>query len=115
MPERLAGRAPWAGRRPGGRRPGPAGRGGGGGGGGRVVGRLPPLPEETLVRHRSIGSSGLAASEVGVPVWGLLALDDDEAAGLLHAALDLGVRFFDAGDAEQDGRAERLLGAAVRG
>jgi aryl-alcohol dehydrogenase-like predicted oxidoreductase len=48
-------------------------------------------------------------------VWGLLALDDDEAAGLLHAALDLGVRFFDAGDAEQDGRAERLLGAAVRG
>jgi aryl-alcohol dehydrogenase-like predicted oxidoreductase len=67
------------------------------------------------VRYRSIGNSGLTASEVGVPVWDLLALPDDEAAGMLRAALDLGITYFDASDAEQDGRAEWLLGDAVRG
>jgi aryl-alcohol dehydrogenase-like predicted oxidoreductase len=67
------------------------------------------------VRHRSIGTTGQVASEVGVPVWDLLGLDDEQAAAVLRAALDLGISYFDASDAEQDGRAERLLGAAVRG
>jgi aryl-alcohol dehydrogenase-like predicted oxidoreductase len=71
------------------------------------------------VRHRRVGSSDLLASEVGFPVWDLVAgprvRSDEEAAGLLRAALDLGITWFAATDHDDDGRAERLLGAAVRG
>ncbi|HYY77708.1 MAG TPA: aldo/keto reductase [Actinomycetes bacterium] len=67
------------------------------------------------MRHRTLGATDLRVSEVGVPVWDLLSRPDDEAAALLRAALDLGVSFFDATDSDQDGRAERLLGEAVRG
>ena len=67
------------------------------------------------MRHRTVGATDLQVSEVGVPVWELLSRPDDQAAALLRAALDLGVSFFDATDSDQDGRAERLLGEAVRG
>jgi aryl-alcohol dehydrogenase-like predicted oxidoreductase len=67
------------------------------------------------VRYRTVGTTDLVASEVGVPVWGLLDRPDDEVAAMLGAALDLGVSFFDASDSDQDGRAELLLGAALRG
>jgi aryl-alcohol dehydrogenase-like predicted oxidoreductase len=71
------------------------------------------------VRHRRIGSTALVASEVGFPVWSLVAgpgaRSDEEAAGLLGAALDLGIGYFAATDSDDDGRAELLLGAAVRG
>jgi aryl-alcohol dehydrogenase-like predicted oxidoreductase len=71
------------------------------------------------VRQRRVGSSDLLASEVGFPVWDLVAgpraRSDEEAAGLLRAALDLGITWFAATDHDDDGRAERLLGAAVRG
>jgi aryl-alcohol dehydrogenase-like predicted oxidoreductase len=71
------------------------------------------------VRHRRVGSSDLLASEVGFPVWDLVAgpraRSDQEAAGLLRAALDLGITWFAATDHDDGGRAERLLGAAVRG
>jgi aryl-alcohol dehydrogenase-like predicted oxidoreductase len=71
------------------------------------------------VRHRRVGSSDLLASEVGFPVWDLVAgpreRSDEEAAGLLRAALDLGITWFAATDHDDGGRAERLLGAAVRG
>jgi aryl-alcohol dehydrogenase-like predicted oxidoreductase len=71
------------------------------------------------VRHRRIGSTDLVASEVGFPVWSLVAgpgaRSDEEAAGLLGAALDLGIGYFAATDSDDDGRAELLLGAAVRG
>jgi aryl-alcohol dehydrogenase-like predicted oxidoreductase len=70
------------------------------------------------VRHRRIGSTDLVASEVGLAVWSLVtgpdARPDEDAAGLLGAALDLGVAYFEATDSDDDGRAERLLGAAVR-
>ena len=71
------------------------------------------------MRQRRVGSSDLLASEVGFPVWDLVAgprvRSDEEAAGLLRAALDLGITWFAATDHDDDGRAERLLGAAVRG
>jgi aryl-alcohol dehydrogenase-like predicted oxidoreductase len=71
------------------------------------------------VRHRRIGATDLTASEIGFPVWSLVAGPDarsDEAAtDLLGAALDLGIGYFAATDSDDDGRAERLLGAAVRG
>ena len=65
------------------------------------------------MRYR--GAGDLRASEVGLPVWALLDRPDEQVADLLAAALDLGVALFDADDWSQDGRAERLLGAAVRG
>jgi aryl-alcohol dehydrogenase-like predicted oxidoreductase len=71
------------------------------------------------VRHRRIGSTDLVASEVGLAVGPLVAgpgaRSDDEVAGLLAAALDLGIAYFGATDSDDGGRAEWLLGQAVRG
>ena len=71
------------------------------------------------MRHRRIGATDLVASEVGLAVGPLVAgpgaRPDGEVADLLGAALDLGIGFFAATDSDDDGRAERLVGAAVRG
>jgi aryl-alcohol dehydrogenase-like predicted oxidoreductase len=71
------------------------------------------------VRQRRIGSTDLVASEVGLAVWSLVAgpgaRSDEDAADLLGAALDLGIAYFAATDSDDDGRAEELLGQAVRG
>jgi aryl-alcohol dehydrogenase-like predicted oxidoreductase len=71
------------------------------------------------VRHRRIGSTDLVASEVGLAVGPLVAgpgaRSDEEVAGLLAAALDLGIAYFGAIDSDDDGRAEQLLGQALRG
>ena len=71
------------------------------------------------MRSRGIGSTDLVASEVGLAVWSLVAGDgarsDQDAAALLGAALDLGVAYFEATDSDDGGRAEVLLGQAVRG
>jgi len=71
------------------------------------------------VRQRRIGSTDLVASEVGLAVWSLVAgpgaRSDEDAADLLRAALDLGIAYFAATDSDDDGRAEELLGQAVRG
>ena len=71
------------------------------------------------MRHRRIGSTDLVVSEVGVAVWPLLAGPEarpgEDVADLLGAALDLGIGYFAATDTDDDGRAERLLGAAVGG
>jgi aryl-alcohol dehydrogenase-like predicted oxidoreductase len=66
------------------------------------------------MRQRRIGSTDLVASEVGLAVGPLVAgpeaRPDEEVAGLLGAALDLGIGYFGATDTDDDGRAERLLG-----
>jgi aryl-alcohol dehydrogenase-like predicted oxidoreductase len=71
------------------------------------------------VRSRRIGATDLSASEVGLAVGPLVAgpgaRADDDVAGLLGAALDLGIGYISATDTDDDGRAERLLGAALRG
>jgi len=71
------------------------------------------------MRHRRIGATDLVVSEVGLAVGPLVAgpgvRPDAEVADLLGAALDLGIGYFGATDSDDDGRAERLLGAAVRG
>ena len=71
------------------------------------------------MRHRRIGATDLVASEVGLAVGPLVAgpgaRPDAEVADLLSAALDLGIGYLAATDSDDDGRAERLLGAAVRG
>jgi aryl-alcohol dehydrogenase-like predicted oxidoreductase len=71
------------------------------------------------VRHRRIGATDLVASEVGLAVGPLVAgpgaRSDTGIADLLGGALDLGIGYFAAIDSDDDGRAERVLGAAVRG
>jgi aryl-alcohol dehydrogenase-like predicted oxidoreductase len=71
------------------------------------------------MRHRRIGATDLVASEVGLAVGPLVAgpgaRPDGEVAELLRAALDLGIGYLAATDSDGDGRAERLLGAAVHG
>jgi aryl-alcohol dehydrogenase-like predicted oxidoreductase len=71
------------------------------------------------VRHRRIGASDLSASEVGLAVGPLVAgpgaRSDEDAGDLVKAALDLGIAYFGATDSDDGGRAERLLGPAVRG
>ncbi|HSO56170.1 MAG TPA: aldo/keto reductase [Actinomycetes bacterium] len=71
------------------------------------------------MRRRRIGSTDLEASEVGLAVWSLVAGEgarsDEAAAGVLGAALDLGMTYFEATDSDDGGRAEELLGQAVRG
>jgi aryl-alcohol dehydrogenase-like predicted oxidoreductase len=70
------------------------------------------------VRQRRIGSTDLVATEVGLAVWPLVAgpgaRSDEDVQDLLGAALDLGVGYFAATDSDDDGRAERLLGAVLR-
>jgi aryl-alcohol dehydrogenase-like predicted oxidoreductase len=71
------------------------------------------------MRHRRIGTTDIVVSEVGLAVGPLVAgpgaRPDLEVGDLLSAALDLGIGCFAAIDSDGDGRAERLLGAAVRG
>ena len=70
------------------------------------------------MRQRRIGSTDLVASEVGLAVGPLVAgpeaRPDEDVAGLLGAALDLGIGYFGATDSDDDGRAERLLGDVLR-
>jgi aryl-alcohol dehydrogenase-like predicted oxidoreductase len=69
------------------------------------------------MRQRRIGSTDLVASEVGLAVGPLVAgpeaRSDEDVAGLLGAALDLGIGYFGATDSDDDGRAERLLGEVL--
>ncbi|HJU02924.1 MAG TPA: aldo/keto reductase, partial [Actinomycetes bacterium] len=71
------------------------------------------------MRSRRIGATDLVATEIGLAVGPLVAgpgaRPDGEVADLIGAALDLGIGYFGATDSDDDGRAERLLGAAVRG
>jgi aryl-alcohol dehydrogenase-like predicted oxidoreductase len=70
------------------------------------------------VRYRSIGTTDLRVSEVGLGLEAATAGDrtDDEVVALLWRALDLGIAFFDTADADgHGGRGEKLLGRAVRG
>lgn len=70
------------------------------------------------MRERTFGSTDLQATELGIDVGALTVGQGDDAAGLLSAALDAGITFFDAdptAGADPDGRAELLLGRAIRG
>ncbi|MET0596367.1 MAG: aldo/keto reductase, partial [Mesorhizobium sp.] len=70
------------------------------------------------MRYRPLGSTGLTVSEIGFGAaswWGKPAFDEQAALGLVHAAIDGGVTFFDTGASYSAGEAEPRLGRALRG
>lgn len=70
------------------------------------------------MRSREFGRTGRKVSEIGFGAWAIGAswghVDEGEALGALHAALDSGVTFIDTADVYGDGRSERLVARAVK-
>jgi aryl-alcohol dehydrogenase-like predicted oxidoreductase len=70
------------------------------------------------MRYRPLGLTGLAVSEIGFGAaswWGKPQFSEASAIGLVHAALDGGVTFFDTGASYSGGHAEPRLGRALKG
>jgi aryl-alcohol dehydrogenase-like predicted oxidoreductase len=68
--------------------------------------------------YRSLGNTGLRISEIGfgcASYWGKKVFDETAAIGLVHAAIDHGVTFFDTGASYSGGNAEPRLGRALAG
>jgi aryl-alcohol dehydrogenase-like predicted oxidoreductase len=68
--------------------------------------------------YRSLGNTGLRVSEIGfgcASYWGKKVFDEAAAIGLIHAAIDHGVTFFDTGASYSGGNAEPRLRRAISG
>jgi aryl-alcohol dehydrogenase-like predicted oxidoreductase len=69
------------------------------------------------VNYRKLGACGLRISEIGLGSWitygGQVA--DKAAKAVIRRAFDLGVNFFDTADVYENGRAETVVGAALKG
>jgi aryl-alcohol dehydrogenase-like predicted oxidoreductase len=78
--------------------------------------------------RRNLGRSGIEVRALGMGCWaiggpfwsgetplGWGEVDDEESVRAIHAALDLGVKFFDTANVYGAGRSERVLGRAVAG
>ncbi|WP_432798098.1 aldo/keto reductase [Poriferisphaera sp. WC338] len=74
------------------------------------------------MRYRPIGDSGLEASVIGLgtwvsgggEVWGQ-EVDDDESVRAIEAAIDSGINLIDTAPAYGLGRAEKVVGRAIKG
>ena len=70
------------------------------------------------MEQRVLGRTGRRVSVVGLGTWQLGAdwgrLSREDALGVLHAAADAGVTFFDTADVYGDGRSERFIGEFLR-
>lgn len=68
------------------------------------------------MNYRRMGNSGLQLSEISLGAWITFGdqIDDETASGLLHTAYDLGVNFFDNADIYANGRAESVMGEAIK-
>ncbi|MBS0363101.1 MAG: aldo/keto reductase, partial [Proteobacteria bacterium] len=68
--------------------------------------------------YRPLGQTGLTVSEIGFGAaswWGKPQFSERAAVGLVHAAIDGGVTFFDTGASYSNGQAEPRLGRALKG
>jgi aryl-alcohol dehydrogenase-like predicted oxidoreductase len=69
--------------------------------------------------YRPLGSSGLRVSAISFGASSLggvfRTVDESEGVAAVHAALDLGITYFDVAPAYGGGRAEEVLGRALRG
>ena len=71
------------------------------------------------MHKRSFGQTGLQAGEVGLGCWQLGGSDwgdisDELGLGILHAAVEKGVNFFDTADVYGGGRSESLIGRFLK-
>ncbi|RPF27688.1 aldo/keto reductase [Georgenia muralis] len=70
------------------------------------------------MEERVLGATGREVSVVGLGTWQLGAdwgeVDESQARGVLEAAVDAGVTFFDTADVYGDGRSESIIGAFLR-
>jgi aryl-alcohol dehydrogenase-like predicted oxidoreductase len=69
------------------------------------------------MEHRHLGRSGLLISELAYGNWITHGsqVEEDAAVACVRAALDVGITTFDTADAYAGGRAEEVLGRALKG
>src|SRR6478609_8997273 len=76
--------------------------------------RVTSLSMETSMESRLLGRTGRSVGVVGLGCWQLGAdwgsVSEDDALGVLAAAVDSGVTFLDTADVYGDGRSEKLIG-----
>lgn len=68
------------------------------------------------MHYRRLGHSGLKVSEISLGAWVTFGGQVDEmvASDLLHVAYNAGINFFDNADMYADGRAEAVMGRAIK-
>jgi len=68
------------------------------------------------LRHRRLGGSGLALSEISLGSYQTFGttLDLEQSRRCIHRALELGINAFDTADGYGDGEGERILGRVLR-
>ena len=70
------------------------------------------------MKQRMFGHTGRKVGEIGFGAWAIGAswghVDEADALGALHAALDAGVTFLDTADVYGDGRSEQLIARVLR-
>lgn len=68
------------------------------------------------MNYRPMGTSGLRLSEISLGAWLTFGeqIDDSTASAILHAAYDHGINYFDNADIYARGRAEIVMGGAIR-
>jgi voltage-dependent potassium channel beta subunit len=81
----------------------------------RGIAKIPRVLEARM-NYRRMGRSGLKLSEISLGAWVTFGeqIDDRTASDILHAAYDHGVNFFDNADVYARGRAEIVMGQAIR-
>ncbi|MBT2657191.1 aldo/keto reductase family protein [Bacillus sp. ISL-18] len=68
------------------------------------------------MKYRRLGNSGLKVSEIGLGSWLTYgkAVTDNTAYDCIHKAYELGINFFDTANAYEGGKAEEVLGEALK-
>ncbi|MFL6557561.1 MAG: aldo/keto reductase family protein [Bacillus sp. (in: firmicutes)] len=68
------------------------------------------------MKYRRLGNSGLKISEIGLGSWLTYgkAVTDNTAQDCIHKAYELGINFFDTANAYEGGKAEEVLGEALK-
>lgn len=70
------------------------------------------------MKYRELAKTDLTLSEIGFGVWSVStswwgAVSEDDAVALMHKSLDLGINFFDTGDAYGEGYGEEVVSKAL--
>ncbi len=77
---------------------------------------LTPRQATHSMQYRNVGTSGLRVSAIGVgcfPFGGFL--DQARSHAVVHAAMDLGINYFDTANSYGIGKSEEMLGSALEG